>query len=146
MGLARTRPRPRSTARSGAGPPSGGGSAAAIRRATAAGATRASRASGSSRAGSFVLRTVGSPLTFDTRTSREVVTFRFAFIDRSPARVPGNLVGGEHGSLATDPLGRPVGPEDHAAQARSHSAAHVLLHGDLQERLPPGGRGAGRVG
>src|SRR5436190_499501 len=71
----------------------------------------------------------------------EVTARRFAFTARirsRPRSVPGDLLGGEDGTLAADPLRRPGRAHHHAAEARSDGAAHVLLHRDLQECLPTG--------
>ena len=71
-----------------------------------------------------------------------VTTRRFAFIaarrGRPRARAgrpfPVDLLGREDGALAADPL-RAVDAPDDAAEAGPDGAAHVLLHGDLEEGL-----------
>ena len=62
-----------------------------------------------------------------------------------PGTIPGDLLGREDRSLATDPLRDAGGAHDHAPEARPDRAAHVLLHRDLQERLASGRRGADGV-
>src|SRR5258707_7332339 len=65
--------------------------------------------------------------------------------DPSPAGFPVDLVGCEYRAFTTDPLWCPRARHDDAAEACANRAAHVLLHRDLEERLPASGRRSGRI-
>src|SRR4051812_14617451 len=126
-GFWRTRPRPRSTARST--------SSIAARSATAAGRAATARtrtgAAPALPSSGLIVRMVGVRRAA-TRPSRDVVTFRLAFTagapSRSPARLPGDFLGGEHGTFPADPLRGAADAHDHAAQAGPDGTAHVLFH------------------
>src|SRR5712672_1281815 len=76
---------------------------------------------------------------------RRPLTTRPQPLGRSPPCLPVDLVRGEHGSFAADALRRAGARHDDAAETRANSAAHVLLHRHLEERLPTGGRRSGRI-
>src|SRR3954468_3329090 len=139
MGLGRTSARPRSTERStsAAATACGASGRAAAGRARADGAGPVTNRLGLD--GYFCSATRGD----------EVTARRFAFTggpcrvdgrvgagSSGPRALPVDLFGCEDGPLAADALGRAGRRHHDTAKACTDGTAHVLLHRDLEERLP----------